>query len=162
MVKMNVKDKPTLFLGVLLCLITIAATFLFFHQVETRIMGKVEIRALELNKAKRLIIKKDEIAAAYQRLRAREVGSMGDWVKELTELSKKEGFVFDSMVPTPSGDNSGNLEAVLKFRTNLKGFSGFISNLVMEDYLTVAENFTMEKIDGGLLDCEVTLRRVLT
>ena len=162
MFEFNSKDRPTLLFGAALCGLTLAAAMFIFDRIKTDRSAEVEKSSSEPRNAKRLILRKDEITAAYQRLSVQGVHSMGDWVKKLTELSKKEGIVFDSIEPVSETGDAGNFAAVLKFRTNLRGFSGFVSALVMEDYLTAAEGFSIEQAGEGLLNCELTLRRALS
>ena len=151
--KISIKERPALFFAGAAIFLSFVVLYAPFHERKEELAAQIKLKAIQWGKAKELVSHKDKIDEAYSLIESQNTSQTSDWVKKMTELSKQEGVVFDSLVPDAES-------VVLRFHTDLGRFAGFTQQLASSDYFSLIESVRLEKAADGLLDCELTVKRV--
>jgi hypothetical protein len=158
-ITMNLKDRPTFIFAGASMLAAAAMLWILFLPALRNAGQAVTRSALSLKKAQELALSKDSIESKTARIRSTASGD--DWVKRLTDASKRQGVVFDTMLPDdPGSEFPGETGVRVGFRSDIGRFSAFVHSLAMEDALCLIREMKLEKGEGGILNCELVLSRV--
>lgn len=153
------KDRPTLVFAAATMLVTTALVSVFFIPALRSADQAVTRNVLSLRKAQELAVSKGSIESKYARIRSTASGD--DWVKRLTDVSKRQGVVFDTMLPDdPGPEFPGETGVRVGFRSDIGRFSAFVHSLATEDALCLIREMKLEKEQDGLLNCELALSRI--
>ncbi len=159
-ITVNPKDRPTFVFAAASILAATATLWMLFLPSLRSADQAVTRSALSLKKAQELSLSKDSIESKYARIRSTASGD--DWVKRLTDVSKRQGVVFDTMLPDdPGAEFPGETGVRVGFRADIGRFSAFIHSLTAEDALCLIRDMKLEKGENGILNCELVLSKVV-